>query len=225
VASVAALTIPPSADEAAKQTAPSLPDEVPPTESQAITATQADESDATEQTLAAQAPAATPGVTATPSPAPTVLTFAAPAEEVPQEKAGGDAESAEAGQMAAESAATPTEAPVPQENAAASAEVQTDQLTAESASAAPTEAPAPESLELEQSAPSPTPTATLTPQPSATPVALLTLPAPATPLATVPPASPTPNVPANFWLVAGLVVLGLLVVAGLILWLVNRSRP
>ena len=81
-----------------------------------------------------------------------------------------------------------------------------------------------ESLELKQSAAPPTLTATVTPQPSATPVALLTLPAPATPVATVPPAAPTQNASVSFWLVAGLVVLGVLVIVGLILWLMSRSR-
>jgi anti-sigma factor RsiW len=221
VASAVAMAIP-SPDEAAKQVAPPPADEVPAAEGEAITATQADQSDTTEQPLAAQAPAAVPGVTATPSPAPTVLTFAAPAQEALQEKAGGEAGLAAAGQMAAESAAAPT-APVPPENAAADAEAQTDQLAAESA-AAPTEAPAPEALELRQSAPPAPPTATLTPQPSATPVALLTLSAPATPLAPVPSEPPAQNVPARFWLVAGLVVLGLLAIAGLVIWLVSRSR-
>lgn len=206
---VIALAVP-STDEAAKQVThpPAAP--IPATAGQAITSSQADQSNNTQQSLAVQPPAAS-DVAATPSPAPTVMTFAAPAQE-PEA-----AESTETEQMAAaESGAAPTQ-PAPQEKAAAGAEAQTDQLRTEN-TPAPTEAPA-----LKQAPPSPTPTSTLTPQPSATPVALLTLSAPPTSTVT---STPSPqNVSGSFWPTISIAIVGLLIIAGVIIWLVRRSRP
>lgn len=205
----------PATDEAAKQAAPPAVDQAPVAEGQAITATQPDQSGTTQQSLAAQPPSAASEAAATPSPAPTVMTFAAPAQESAQENAASAAESAATGPTTADSAA-PTQ-PSPAEKATVDTEVQTDQLRTESAPA-PTEAPA-----LKQSPPSPMLTSTLMPQPSAT--AIPDLPASATPVVGVISTPSAPNTSDNFWPAAGIAVVGLVVIAGIVIWLVRRTRP
>jgi hypothetical protein len=151
---------------------------------------------------------------ATASPTSGTLMLTAPAEEPAQEEAA--AAEADVNQKAAESSPALTQ----EAAAAGAAEVATENAQA------PEQPPA-ESTELEQVLPTASPTATLSPEPDTPAVALLTPTVPVTLTPTlvptvVPESSPPSSI--SWWFGAGIAVVGLVIMAGLIIWLFGRRQ-